>query len=61
MHCVDTIKMIKQVEKMPNLGKGSVFQSTVLTIIHKNITKVQTDAYYRVFIFSYDIIFIKVT
>ena len=50
--------MIKQIEKMPNLGKGSVFQSTVLTIIHK---KVQTDAYYRVFIFSYDIIFIKVT
>ena len=27
--------MIKQIEKMPNLGKGSVFQSTVLTIIHK--------------------------
>ena len=53
--------MIKKIEKMPNLGKGSVFQSTVLTIIHKNITKVQTDSYYRVFIFSYDIIFIKVT
>ena len=53
--------MIKQIEKMPNFGEGSVFQSTVLTIIHKNITKVQTDAYYRVFIFSYDIIFIKVT
>ena len=43
--------MIKQIEKMPNLGKGSVFQSTVLTIIHKNITKVQTDAYYSFYIF----------
>ena len=53
--------MIKQIVKMPNLGKGSVFQSTVLTIIHKNITKVQTDAYYKLFIFSYDTIFIKVT
>ena len=41
--------MIKQIEKMPNLGKGSVFQPTVVIIIHKNITKVQTDAYYRVF------------
>ena len=29
MHCVGTIKIIKQIEKMPNLGKGSVFQSTV--------------------------------
>ena len=53
--------MIKQIEKMPKLGKGSVFLSAVLTIIHKHIIKVQTDAYYRVFIFSFDIMFINMT
>ena len=61
MHRLGTIKMIKQIEKMPKLGKCSVFLSAVLTIIHKHIIKVQTDAYYRVFIFSYDIIFINMT
>ena len=53
--------MIKQIEKMPKLGKGSVFPSAVLTIINTHIIKVQTDVYYRVFIFSYYIIFINVT
>ena len=29
--------MIKQIEKMPKIGKDTVFQAADLNIIHKNI------------------------
>ena len=47
--------MIKQIEKMPKLDKVKVFN-----VIHKNIAKVQTDTFFRGFIFLSDIIFISV-
>ena len=53
--------MIKQIEKMSKLDKGTNFQAALFTVIHKNIAKVQTDTFSRCFIFLSDIIFISVT
>ena len=54
--------MIKQIEKMTKLDKGTSFQAALLNVIHKNIAKVQTDTFSRGFIFlSINIIFISVT
>ena len=53
--------MVKQIEKMPKLDKGTSFQAAFFTVIHKNIAKVQTDSFFRCFIFLSDIIFISVT
>ena len=51
--------MIKQKEKMPKLDKGTSFYAALFNVIHKNIAKVQTDTFSRVFIFLSDIIFIS--
>ena len=53
--------MIKQIEKMPKLDKGTSFQTALFNVIHKNIAKVQTDTFSRGFIFLSDIIFISLT
>ena len=43
--------MIKQIEKMPKLDKGTNFQAAIFNVIHKNIAKVQTDTFSRGIIF----------
>ena len=51
--------MVKQIEKMPTLGNGTVFEAADFKIIHKNIANVQKNAFSTGFIFSYHIIFIR--
>ena len=43
--------MIKQIEKMPKLDKGTSFQAALFNVIHKNIAKVQTDIFLEVIYF----------
>ena len=47
--------MIKHIEKMPKLDKGTSFQAALFNVIHRNIVKVQTDIFARGFIFLSDI------
>ena len=44
--------MIKHIEKMQKLDKGTSFQAARFNVIHKNIAKVQTDTFLRGFISS---------